>query len=210
MNVPAVVELQDTVAVPEPVTVPGVIAPQVSPAGTVSVSVTTPAKPFTAVIVTVDTADCPTLTAAGEDAAMVKSTKLNVAVAMWIREPLVPVMVTVNWPLVVELHDRLEVADEDRRVTVTLGGVSEQVSPAGTEAAERLMVPLKSSWLVTVMVEEPGSPALTMTEVGLALTVKSGGSVMTTLAVWESDPLVPTTVTIRELEDDDLHDKVEV
>ena len=57
LNVPAVVELHDTVAVPEPVTVPGVIAPQVSPAGTVSVSVTTPANPLTAVIVIVDTAD---------------------------------------------------------------------------------------------------------------------------------------------------------
>jgi len=82
VNVPAVVELHDTVAVPEPVTVPGVIAPQVNPAGTVSVSVTTPAKPLTAVIVIVDTADCPALTAAGELAAMVKSTKLNVAVAV--------------------------------------------------------------------------------------------------------------------------------
>ena len=78
----ATVALQETVAVPEPVTVPGVIAPQVKPAGTVSVSVTTPANPFTAVIVIVDTADCPALTAAGEVAAMVKSTKVNVAVAV--------------------------------------------------------------------------------------------------------------------------------
>ena len=54
---PAAVELHETVAVPEPVTVPGVIAPQVNPAGTVSVRVTTPAKPLTAVIVIVETAD---------------------------------------------------------------------------------------------------------------------------------------------------------
>jgi len=53
----ATVALQETVAVPEPVTVLGVIAPQVRPAGTVSVSVTTPEKPLTAVIVIVDTAD---------------------------------------------------------------------------------------------------------------------------------------------------------
>src|SRR6266508_1955134 len=77
VNVAAVVELQDTVAVPEPVTVPGVIAPQVRPAGTVSVRVTTPEKLFTAVTVIVDTADWPALTAAGDDAAMVKSTKLK-------------------------------------------------------------------------------------------------------------------------------------
>lgn len=57
VNVPAVVELHETVAVPDPVTEPGVIAPQVSPAGTVSVSVTTPAKPLSAVTVIVETAD---------------------------------------------------------------------------------------------------------------------------------------------------------
>lgn len=61
---------------------PGVIAPQVSPAGTVSVSVTTPANPLTAATVIVETADCPTLTAAGDDAAIVKSTKVKVAVAV--------------------------------------------------------------------------------------------------------------------------------
>ena len=61
---------------------PGVIAPHVRPAGTVSVRVTTPAKPLTAVTVMVETADWPTLTAAGEDAAIVKSTKLNVAMAV--------------------------------------------------------------------------------------------------------------------------------
>ena len=57
VNVPAVVELQATVAVPEPVTLDGVIAPQVSPAGGVSVRLTTPAKPFSAVIVMVEVAD---------------------------------------------------------------------------------------------------------------------------------------------------------
>ena len=82
VKVPALVELQETVAVPEPVTVPGVIAPHVNPAGTVSVSVTTPANPLTAVIVIVDTAEDPALTAAGEEAAIVKSTKLKVAVAV--------------------------------------------------------------------------------------------------------------------------------
>jgi len=64
------------------VTEPGVISPQVRPAGTVSVSVTTPVNPLTADIVIVEVADWPTLTAAGEDAAIVKSTKLNVAVSV--------------------------------------------------------------------------------------------------------------------------------
>ncbi len=56
-KVPAVVEEQATVAVPEPVTLVGVIAPQVRPAGGVSVRLTTPANPFWAVTVIVDVAD---------------------------------------------------------------------------------------------------------------------------------------------------------
>src|SRR5437773_1438549 len=82
VKVPAVVELQETAAVPELGTVAGVIAPHVNPAGTVSVRVTTPVKPLTAVIVIVETADWPALTAAGEVAAMVKSRKMKVAVAV--------------------------------------------------------------------------------------------------------------------------------
>lgn len=72
-----------TVAVPEPVTVPGVIAPQVRPAGGVSVRVTTPANPLSAAIVIVELAEPPVLTEAGEDAEMVKSgAALNVKVAL--------------------------------------------------------------------------------------------------------------------------------
>ncbi len=65
--------MHDTVAVPEPVTLSGEIAPQVRFAGTVSVSETTPANPLTAVTVIVEVAETPALTAAGEDAAIVKS-----------------------------------------------------------------------------------------------------------------------------------------
>jgi len=61
----ATVAEQDTVAVPEPVTLLGVIAPHVSPDGTVSVRVTTPVNPFNALIVIVEVADEPVLTAAG-------------------------------------------------------------------------------------------------------------------------------------------------
>jgi len=93
---PATVAEHETVAVPEPVTEPGVIAPQVSPAGTVSVRVTTPAKLFNPVTVMVEVADWPTLAAAGEEAVIVKSTKLNVAVVEWVRagDVLVPVIVS--------------------------------------------------------------------------------------------------------------------
>jgi hypothetical protein len=51
------VALHDIVAVPELVTLPGVIAPQVKPAGAVLVRVTIPVKPLTAVMVNVDVAD---------------------------------------------------------------------------------------------------------------------------------------------------------
>ena len=83
MKEPAVVELQDRVAVAGEggnVTLLGVIAPQVKPAGTTSVNATVPAKPFTAVTVMVETPEEPTILAAGEVAAMVKSVKVKVAV----------------------------------------------------------------------------------------------------------------------------------
>jgi len=93
---PATVAEHETVAVPEPVTVPGVMAPQVSPAGTVSVRVTTPEKPFTAAMVIVETADWPALTAAGEDAAIVKSRKTKVTLVELVVDPLVAVTVAVS------------------------------------------------------------------------------------------------------------------
>jgi hypothetical protein len=84
--------LQVRVAVPLPVTLAGVIAPQVRPDGTVSVSVTTPENPFRAVTVIVEVPEAGTV-AVGEVAAIVKSTKLKVAVAEWTSGLLVPVIV---------------------------------------------------------------------------------------------------------------------
>lgn len=78
---PATVALHETVAVPELVTLVGEIAPQVRPDGTVSVRLTVPVNPLTAVMVIVEVADVPTVTAAGDDAAIVKSVTVKVAVA---------------------------------------------------------------------------------------------------------------------------------
>ena len=64
-------ELQVTVAVPEPDTEFGLIEPHVKPDGMVSLSDTVPVKPFCAVIVIVVVADWPLLTAAGEVAEIV-------------------------------------------------------------------------------------------------------------------------------------------
>lgn len=68
-------------AVPELVTLVGVMAPQVRLAGTVSVRLTVPVNPFTAATVMVEVAEVPAWTDAGEVAAMVKSVTLNVTVA---------------------------------------------------------------------------------------------------------------------------------
>ncbi len=72
--------MHETVAVPEPVTVRGLIAPQVKFAGTVSVRLTVPVNPLTAVTVIVTVAEVPTVNAAGEVAEIVKSVTVKVAV----------------------------------------------------------------------------------------------------------------------------------
>jgi hypothetical protein len=92
--VAATVELHETVAVPEFVTLVGVIAPQARLAGTVSVRLTVPVNPLRAVIVIVEDAEVPTVTAAGEVADIAKSVTLKVAAVEWDRVPLVPVIVT--------------------------------------------------------------------------------------------------------------------
>ncbi len=85
VNIPAVEELQDRVAVAGEggrVTLAGLIAVHVRPVGRgVSDRETVPAKPFTEVTVIVEVADEPVGTGAGEVAATVKSAKVKVAVA---------------------------------------------------------------------------------------------------------------------------------
>jgi hypothetical protein len=59
-----------------------------------SVRLTVPVNPLTAATVIVEVAEVPTVTAAGEVAATVKSVTVKVAVVEWDSVPLVPVMVT--------------------------------------------------------------------------------------------------------------------
>jgi len=56
---------------------------------------TVPAKWLTDETVTVEVADTVTLTAAGEDAPVVKSPNLNTAVALWTSGVFIPVIVNV-------------------------------------------------------------------------------------------------------------------
>lgn len=81
-------------AVPVPVRLLGVIEPQVRPDGTVSVRDTVPANPLTDWIVIVELTDEPT-TPVGDVAVIVKFWNRNVAAALCVREPLVPVIVSV-------------------------------------------------------------------------------------------------------------------
>ena len=92
---PAIEAEQETVAVPEPGIVPGVNAAHVNPVGITSVRVTVPAKWFWAVIVMVERADCPALSAAGDVAVKVKFWMMNRTVVLCTSEELVPVTVSV-------------------------------------------------------------------------------------------------------------------
>jgi len=82
------------VAVPEPVTLAGVMTPQDRFAGTVSVNATTPPNPFRAVTVIVDVAEVPAWTAVGEVAAIVKSCTTKVTLVELVAEPLAAFTVT--------------------------------------------------------------------------------------------------------------------
>lgn len=89
-------------------------------------------------------------------------------VAEWDSVPLVPETVTVYVPAT-PLQESVEVPEP-----VTLVGVRVQVRPvAGLMLEVRLTTPLNPWRAVTVMVEVPATPALTVTAVGAAVTVKS-------------------------------------
>ncbi len=211
MNVPAAVELQDRVAVAGDggkVTLAGLMAVQVSPVGSgVSDSATVPAKPLTAVTVIVDTADEPAFTAAGEVAVMVKSRKVNVAVAAWVRELLVPVIITVKVPAAVALQDNVAVAGDGGRVTLA-GLIAVQVRPAGRGVSERATVPAKPFTAVTVIVEVAEEPE--GTAAGEVAAMVKSTKVNVAVAVWVSEPLVPVMVTVKVPAEVELQDNVAV
>jgi len=89
------VEVHEIVALPEPVILLGVTLPQARPDGTVSVRLTVPPNWLMELTVTVVIAELPALTGLGEPADTVKSRYWNRAVAVWTKEPVVPVRVSV-------------------------------------------------------------------------------------------------------------------
>jgi len=73
----------------------GVIVPQASADGTVSVRLTVPPKWFTELTVIVAIAELPALAGPEELADIVKSRYWNSASAVWTKDPLLPVRVSV-------------------------------------------------------------------------------------------------------------------
>ena len=186
--VAAVAELHVSVAVPELVIVLGVIAPHVRPLGTVSVRVTVPVKPLTAVTVIVEDRFAPVVPD-GEVAATVKSVTVNVAVVECTSVPLVPVTVSEYVPAVVDWQDTVAVPEP-----VTLvGEIAPQVRPLGTVSV-RLTVPVNPLIAVTVIVEV--ADVLMTTAAGDVATIVKSVTVKVAVAVWTSVPLVPVTVRV--------------
>jgi len=71
-----------------------------------------------------------------------------------------------------------------------------QVNPVAGEIVDvSATVPVNPWTGATVIVEVPAVPALAVTVVGAAVTVKSR-IVTVTVAVWVREPLVPVTVTV--------------
>src|SRR2546425_1105263 len=119
---------------------------------------------------------------------------LYVTIALCDNEPLVPVTVTVYVPA--EPEQESEDVTEPPEGVVTLVGFKLHVKPVDgdTNAVNdtALLNPFK---LDTVIVEVPAVPALTLTEVGLVLIIKSGAAptLYVTVAKCEREPLEPVT-----------------
>ena len=105
--------------------------------------------------------------------------------AEWDSPPLVPVTETKKVPVLVKVHDNVLVPEP-----VMVNGLRVHAALL----ADRLTVPLKPLRPVTVIVEVPAELTFTVTDVGLALIVKSWTRNVTVTA-WDVDPLVPVTVT---------------
>jgi hypothetical protein len=100
---------------------------------------------------------------------------VNVRVAVWVRVPLVAVIMTVNTPGVGLLHLSVEVP-----VVLTLVGLSEQTrTVVGLMVVAREIMPLNPPTAVNVIVEEPVAAGLIVTALGFAVTVKSGRGTIT-------------------------------
>src|SRR5712691_2620257 len=123
-----------------------------------------------------------------------KSVTVYITVAVWTRDPLVPVIVTVYCPASRKLQDTLAVAVVPR---VTLVGVRVQLQTAvdGNTEAESATEPAKPPRLEIDKVVDLASPATVVRLPGFALRLKSC-IVYMMVALCIRAPLVPLTVTV--------------
>src|SRR5438876_662111 len=132
-------------------------------------------------------------------------TTLYATLVEWDRAPLVPVTETVTTmvPSLVKVQERLEVGESLK--TVEGARVHAEFS------AVRVTVPEKPFREDRVIVEVPGESTRTVTAVGVAEIVKSGGAVTlkSTETEWDREPLVPVTMTVTTPVAVKLHDSVE-
>ena len=183
-----------TVAVSPGAILGGVIAPQLKPAGTVSVSETTPEKPFRLKMDMSEVAEVPTLRAPNCSPPGLKSWNWKATVVKCVVVPLVPMTVAVEFSAKESMQVNVEVRLVPRK---TLFGfrVHEAAPVAITVSAT---VPVKPPREATVIVEDPpGEPKIADRLVGRAVTLKSVAAVNVKVAVaeWDSEPLVPVIDT---------------
>jgi hypothetical protein len=158
------------------------------------VNATVPVKLFKGEIVIVEVPAVPTTTVTAVGfAEIVKSgaaVTVKATLVEWDSAPLVPVTVTVSEPVVVKVHESVEVPEPP----VTVAGVKVHAVLSLVRATS----PVKPFNGAIVIVDVPGVPTITETVVGLAVSVKSGVAVTVKVAdaVWVSDPLVPVIVTL--------------
>jgi len=94
---------------------------------------------------------------------------------------------------VFELRVRVDVPVPPELTTILVGD-KEAVRPAGDAEVERPTVPVKPFTLETVIVVVLASPVTTVRLDGAE--IAKSVTVTVTLTEWESDPLVPRTVTV--------------
>jgi hypothetical protein len=100
----------------------------------------------------------------------------------------------------------MEVCEAPRTMLL---GVRVQVKPAGETDDVRATVPVKPLTGATVIVEAAAVPAVVVTAVGLAATLKSV-TITVTVAVCVIAPLVPVTVTVKVTAVVEEQDRAEV
>jgi hypothetical protein len=159
---------------------------------------TLPAKPFNLPIVTVlePLNPCASVRLAG-DAVRLKSAggvTVKESVAVWLRLPDVPVIVTVAVPVAaLLLAESVSVL-----LVVVVAGLNEAVTPAGKPDAVRPTLPVKPFNAATDTVLVPLLPCVIVTLPGAVDREKFGAAftVRATVAVWLRLPDVPVIVTL--------------